>query len=247
MSLETPRLRGDKPARSGPYPLGEFPEDMGIRLARQFVHRLAVGHANITGDDWGEIFATAINGTHRHSPLGVTDVTWNGCSWSAKTVQSSRPFSQPVVRLISGRNSPNYSYGISDPLADLSRTGRAVLNIWNERVNLSLNDHDDLRVVVLVRNMDTLEFALFEYEAGRYSPNDFEWRLNERGNLEGFEISTGEHRFTWQPHGAQFTVIKRVPGSAYKFRIVRHPGLLEPQHVLNLVRFRENWVERVYD
>lgn len=26
----------------------------------------------------------------------------------------------------------------------------------------------------------------------------------------------------------------------------RHPGLLEPQHVLNLVRFRDNWVERVF-
>lgn len=218
---------------------------MGIRLARQFVHRLAVGNADITGDDWGEIFANAIDGEHRHSPLGVTDVTWNGCSWSLKTVQAAKPFSRPTVRLISGRNAPVYSYGISDPLVDLVKTGRAVLNIWNERVNQSLNDHDDLRIVVLVRNMDALEFALFEYEAGRYSPNDYEWRLNRHNNLQGYEISTGEHHFTWQPHGAQFTVIRRVPGSAYKFRIVHHPGLLEAQHVLDLVEFKDSWVERV--
>lgn len=246
MSSEPPRLRGSARARRGPYPLGEFPDDMALRLSRQIVHRLAVGQADLAGDDWGEIFATAISGNHRYSPVGVTDVTWNGCSWSAKTVQAARPFAQPIVRLISGRNSPSYSYGISDPLADIAATGQAVLNVWNERVNQSLNDHDDLRVVVLVRNMNTLEFSLFEYEAGRYSARDYEWRLNSHGNLEGYETGTGEHRFTWQPHGSQFTVIKRVPGSAYKFRIVRHPGLLESQHVLNLVRFNESWVERVF-
>lgn len=246
MSSEPPKLRGSSPARKGLYPLGEFPDDMAVNLSRQFVHRLAVGHANITGDDFGEIFATAISGTHYNSPLGVTDVVWENCSWSVKTVQATKPFEQPTVRLISGRNSPDYSYGISDPRKDLAMTGQAVLNIWNERVNQSLNDHDDLRVAVLVRNMDTLEFTLFEYEAGRYIPRDYEWRLNRRGNLEGYEIDNGEHRFTWQPHGAQFTVIKHVPGSAYKFRIIRHPGLLEAQHVLNLVRFKESWVERVF-
>ena len=220
---------------------------MAIRLARQFVHRLAVGNANITGDDFGEIFATAISGNHFHRPIGVTDVTWNGCSWSVKTIQSVRPFEQVTVRLISGRNSPVYSYGITDPFEDLARTGEAVLNVWNERVNQSLNDYDDLRVVVLVRNMDLLEFSLFEYEAGRYNPRDYEWRLNRNRNMEGYEVNVGEHRFTWQPHGSQFTVVKRIPGSAYKFRIIRHPGLLEPQHVLSLVRFGDEWVERVFD
>jgi hypothetical protein len=219
---------------------------MAVNLSRQFVHRLAVGHADITGDDFGEIFATAISGEHFNAPLGVTDVIWQNCSWSAKTVQASKPFKQTTIRLISGRNSPDYSYGIPNPRKDLAKTGAAVLNIWNARIDQSLHDYDDLRVVVLIRNMDKLEFTLFEYEAGHYVPNDYEWKLNARGNLEGYEVSTKEHRFTWQPHGAQFTVIKRVPGSAYKFRIVRHPGLLEPQHVLNLVRFKEDWVERIY-
>lgn len=246
MSPGHPRLRGESRTRKSLYPLGEFPDETALNLSRQFVHRLAVGQADISGDDFGEIFANAISGEHFHAPLGVTDVVWQSCSWSAKTVQAGRPFEQSIVRLISGRNSPDYSYGISNPREDLAKTGAAVLNIWNERVDQSFNNYDDLRVVVLVRNMDRLEFTLFEYEAGRYSPKDYEWRLNARDNLEGYEVSTGEHRFTWQPHGSQFTVIKRVPGSAYKFRIIRHPGLLEPQHVLNLVRFKDNWVERVY-
>jgi hypothetical protein len=99
--------------------------------------------------------------------------------------------------------------------------------------------------VTLLRNMSNLEFTLFEYEAIRYTPADYEWRLNKRKNLEGYDKVTRKHCFTWQPHGAQFMVIKDVPGSAYRFRIKRHPGLIEPQHVLNLVRFREDWIERV--
>lgn len=246
MPSKPPRLRGNKPSRKGPYPLGEFPDDMAVNLSRHIVHRMAVGQADITGDDFGEIYAAAISGEHFLKPLGVTDVVWENSSWSVKTVKVNKPFEHPVIRLITGRNSPDYSYGISDSRKDSAATGAAVLNIWNERVNQSLKQYDDLRVVVLVRNMDKLEFTLFEYEAGRYSPKDYEWRWNKRGNLEGYEVGAGEHRFTWQPHGAQFTVIKHVPGSAYKFRITRHPGLLEPQHVLNLVRFRDDWVERVF-
>ena len=74
MPSEPPRLRGRARARNQFYPLGEFPDDVVINIARQIVHRLAVGQADITGDDFGEIFAQAISGIHRHQPLGVTDV-----------------------------------------------------------------------------------------------------------------------------------------------------------------------------
>lgn len=245
MSSKKPRLRGKARARKSLYPLGEFPDDIVIGIARQVVHRLAVGHADITGDDFGEIFATAISGLHFDKPIGVTDVIWNGCSWSVKTVQAKKPFEVKSIRLISGRNSPQYSYGIDNPLEDISKTGEAVLNIWNQRVDQSMNEHDELRVVVFVRNMSTLEFSIFEYEAIRYIPGDYEWRLNRNKNLEAFEKNTNTHRFTWQPHGSQFTVIKPIPGSTYKFRITRHPGLIEPQHVLGLIGFKDDWVQKV--
>jgi len=41
-----------------------------------------------------------------------------------------------IIWLISGRSSPDYSYGISDPHENVQKTGRAVLEIWNERVNI---------------------------------------------------------------------------------------------------------------
>lgn len=245
MSSERPKLRGKAKARNERYPLGEIPDSVVINVGRLIVHRLAVGHADITGDDFGGIFASAIGGEHFYKPIGVTDVVWDGCSWSVKTVGAKEPFKQTTVRLITGRNSPVYSYGITDPLANVGNTGAAVLNVWNERVNQSFNDHDDLRVVVLMRNMDTLEFALFEYEAGRYTSEDYEWRVNAHGNLEGYVRGKDIHCFTWQPHGSQFTVIKQVPGSAYKFRITKRPGIIDPQRILASVGFDEKWIERV--
>ena len=241
MSKE-PRLKGKSKRRSGPYPLGEFPASLAVELGRHIVHRLAVGHADITGDDFGGIFAAAISGTHRQKPLGIADVEWNGCAWSVKTMQDKRPFEQTRIRAISGRNSPAFSGGIKDPFADIQATGRSVLSVWNARVDEALHAHDDLRILVIVRNMDTLEFTIFEHEATRFIPAEYTWSLNKDRNLEA-RNEAKEHCFTWQPHGSQFTIIYRVPKCAYRFRIKKRPAMLEEKHVLQLVGFDESWIE----
>lgn len=239
------RLRGQARRRNSPYPLGEIPHSIVVSLGKQIVHRLAVGVADITGDDFGGIFANAIGGHHRGQPLGIADVTWNDCAWSVKTVKANRPFVQPSVRLISGRNSPVYSSGIQDFFADIQATGSAVLNVWNARVNESLSQHEDLRIFVMVRNLSALEFTLFEFEAVRFIPANYQWQVNERNNFEGIDRVTGAHVFTWQPHGSQFTVLHHIPPSAYRFRIRKMPITLEERHVLQLVNFRDDWIEQV--
>lgn len=245
MSSEPPKLRGKSRAHRGPYPFGQFPDDIIVAIGRQIVHRLAIGHADISGEDFGGIFAQAISGEHLDRPEGLTDVIWNSsCSWSAKTIQSPHPFTVSTVRLISGRNSPAYSYGITDPRANVANTGAAVLEIWNERVAQSKNNYDDLRVVVLLRNMSTMQFAIFEYEPIRFTPSDYEWRIGDRNNLHGYDVRTHEQLFTWQPHGSQFTVFKHIPGSVCKFRIAHHVGQIEQQHVLRLVGFKPEWIVR---
>lgn len=244
MSKE-PRIRGRSRQRNAPYPLGEFPPSLAIEIGRHIVHRLAVGNADITGDDFGGIFASAISGQHRGRPLGIADVTWNGCAWSIKTIKDSKPFTKKVVRVISGRNSPIYSSDISDPFADIQATGRSILGVWNARVNESLNEHDDLRIFVFIRNVNTLEFSMFEFEATRYVAAQYRWELNKKKNFLGFDIQTNIHHFTWQPHGSQFTIHHRVPASAYRFRINRTVPIIEERHVLNIVGFRESWIEPV--
>ncbi len=245
MSIDDTRLRGNKARLHGPWPLGSFPRNVVVAIGKQLVHRMAIGHSDITGDDSGTIFANAIQGTHRESPLGIADVLLNGNAWSVKTIKAAKPFEQTVVRLISGRNSADYSLGVENPHADINATGKAILSIWNARVNESLGEHDDLRIAIFIRNMEAKEFVIFEEAATRYAGDDYRWEKNNRGNFEGYEKSTGEHKFTWQPHGSQFTIKRHVPGSAIKFIINKNPLLIEEEHVLRLAKFNDNWVEIV--
>jgi len=244
MSKE-PKLKGQSKRRSSPYPLGELPASLAVEIGKHIVHRLAVGQADITGDDFGTIFAKSINGNHRGKPLGIADVTWESCAWSIKTVQDKNPFTQTRVRVISGRNSPVYSSDIKDPFADIQATGSAILGVWNARVNESLNEHDDLRIFIMVRNMSTLEFTLIEFEAVRFVAANYSWELNAKRNFQGYDRATKVHCFTWQPHGSQFTILHHVPASAYRFRIKKRPGMIEERHVLNLIHFQDDWIEAV--
>lgn len=206
------------------------------------MHRLAIGHGDITGDDFGTIFAEAIGGDHRAKPLGVADVALNSGAWSIKTAQAKKPFTQKSVRLISGRNSPDYSLNIPDPHVNPSNTGRAVLAIWNARVNEALAEFNDLRIVVMIRNMQSREFLIFEEEAQRFTPTDYQWKFNKNGNLEGFSYPEGQHRFTWQPHGAQFTILRPVPGGARQFSINQNVPIVMPDTILASIRFKPDWI-----
>ena len=211
-----------------------------MEIGKAIVHRLAVGHSDISGDDFGTIFANAVEGQHRLQPLGIADVEWDGCAWSVKTLQAKQDAKR--VRLISGRNSPDYSLGISDPRADAEATGRAVLAIWNARVNEALAEWDELRIAVFARDMRTREFVIFEEEAQRFIPDDYRWRFNECRTLDGYEKATGEHRFVWQPSGSQFSIYRAVPGSARRFRIVPNVQIVDSASILAYIRFREDWI-----
>ena len=143
---------------------------------------------------------------------------------------------------ISGRCSPDYSYGITDPHEDIEKTGRAVLNIWNERVNIAQDYYNPLRTSVLVRSEDMLSFALFEEENHRYVASNYRWEENPNGNLIGIDLETGDTRFTWQPHGSQFTIHTRVPQNAIRFKI-KQPPKLDMEETLRQINYDDNWVE----
>ena len=226
-----------------PYPLNR-PSDQTIEgIGKRIVHLLAVGRADMTGDEWSRIFADAITGDNFGNPLGVADVAWNGCAWSVKTVKVRDPFNVGrKLRLISGRNSPYYSAGISDPMADIQATGRAVLEVYNHRIDEAREQHDDVRLIVLARNISILEFALYERPLVPVVVGNYVWQTNRRGNLEAIN-EAGEHAYTWQPHGSQFTIIERLPRSATLFRIKKHPGMLEMSVILQAVRFKPDWIE----
>ena len=129
----------------------------------------------------------------------------------------------------------------TDPHTDVAQTGAAVLSIYNERINLAKERYEPLRTNILIRNLNSMEFSLFEHDTVRYNTQEYEWRVNAKGNFEGFEIVTGMHKFTWQPHGSQFTILYDVSASTRKFRI-RRPPVLDFDDTMTQIGFDDSWV-----
>lgn len=241
--MKHPKLRdGRKLVTSELYPINEVPDDVIVNIAGYFAYLLYVGRKDISGNDWGDAFAKAIGGIHLDSPVGIADVVKGKMAWSMKTVKTKNPLTVKNVRLISGRCSPDYSYGITDPHENIEKTGRAVLGIWNERINLALDNYNPVRTLILVRSEDCLSFCLFEEDIHRYPSNDYVWSVNSNGNLIGKSVTTGETVFTWQPHGSQFTIHEAIPHNSVRFTL-RKPPVTSVDAILTAMDFKPDWVE----
>jgi hypothetical protein len=238
---KSPRLRTVDKANP-PYPLNQFPSDFGLKLGKEIVYILATkSTSDIAGEEWEQIFATCINGLWKPSNVGLDDVVLANCAWSAKSVKSSKPHTQKVIRLISGRNSPTYSYDQKNLDVDPQVTGYQVLEIWNSRVDSIRAKFSNLRTVVLIKSDDLTELAVFEFNTVFYPMDHYIWRENKKGNLEGFDIVTKTHKFTWQPHGSQFTIIEPVPDDCLLIKI-KKPAKLKKDEVLTALNFDDKWI-----
>ena len=243
---QKPKLRDSKQittkllATQPLYPLNLFPENIIKKIGSYFVYLIYIGRKDISGEDWGDAFADSVGGIHLDSPVGIADVVLGKNCWSMKTVKAKEPFSSTNIRLISGRCSPDYSYGITDPHKDIQKTGEAVLNIWNERINMANDHYSHVRTIILIRSYDLLSYRLFEEKTIRYRTTDYHWKVNNNGNLIGLDAYE-RVCFTWQPHGSQFTIHTEVPKDAIKF-CVRKPPKLQKEDVYKAIDFNENWI-----
>lgn len=241
--MNRPKLRDSKKLKTDElYELGRPPESVIKRFGAHIAYLIHMGRTDITGDDWGDMFAETIGGTHLSCPIGIADVTHGKMAWSMKTVKATNPFTSSNIRLISGRCSPDFSFGITDPHQDIQRTGKAVLAVWNERINIAYDEYNPVRVGILVRNNNLSEFCFFEEFIERYKTSDFVWEENRNGNLIGINKETGVTQFTWQPHGSQFTIHTKVPTDAIRFKVKR-PPIISMDEVLKSIKFDESWVE----
>lgn len=237
-----PRLRTVDKARP-PYPLNKFPKEFGYNLGREIVYLLATKSKPVLeGAEWEDIFAGCIGASWKPSNVGLDDVILGSCAWGAKTVKARCPSEQKSVRLISGRNSPAYSFGESKVKnVEPNRLGEQILSIWNERVSAVREHFNNLRTIVLIKSSSLEEVVVYEFNTIRYDADLYRWEWNKRKNLEGFEKSSGMHRFTWQPHGSQFTIIEDVPDDALIVRI-KLPQKLNKEVVLKGIGFNKDWV-----
>lgn len=197
----------------------------------------------LEGTDWEQIFARLIGARWKPSNVGLDDVVLEQTAWGAKTVKNDNPATASRIRLISGRNSPVYSFGdreVSECNPD--ELGEKVLSIWNERVAAIRKHYKHLRTVVLIKSEDLLEIAVFEFDTVIFPESHFAWKWNKRKNLEGYNKRTDEHKFTWQPHGSQFTIIENVPKDRLAIRI-KQPPLLNQEDILAAMNFDPSWIE----
>jgi len=241
--MKKPKLRTVEKYKP-PFTLNEFPKDFHITLGREVIYLLASRITpRLEGSDWEEIFTRLIGGRWKPTNVGLDDVLLEQTAWSAKTVKYSTPSKAKKVRLISGRNSLSYSYDVDEILrSDPNKVGEMVLNIWNERVSSIRAKYQHLRTVVLVKSDDLLELAVFEIDTDIYPTNSYTWTWNKNKNLVGHHKQSQYHRFTWQPSGSQFTIVKDVPKKRLALRL-RQPESLNRDAVLKTLKFDDSWVE----
>ena len=135
MDKKSPKLRTVNKSIP-PFPLNDFPKDFPFLLGKELIYLLASkGKPELEGSDWENIFANCIGAEWKPSNVGLDDIIMGNTAWGAKTVKSTHPTKQKKVRLISGRNSPVYSFGDKiDTNADPNIVGKSILDIWNGRV-----------------------------------------------------------------------------------------------------------------
>lgn len=241
---QRPKLRtADK--ISAPYKLNSFPKDFHLKVAREIVFILATkGVPSIEGPEWERIFANAIGADWLPSNIGLDDVVLGNTAWGAKTVKSAvKDFRNlKKVRLISGRNSPVFSYGDTvDVTHDPNDVGAKVLEIWNDRVISVRSRFENLRTVVLIKSNDLSQVAIYEFDTIMYVPETFNFSWNKNNNLEGFDKLTGLKTFTWQPHGSQFTIHEHIPEDVLILSI-KSPEIVDKDTIIKATGFNPGWV-----
>ena len=151
-----PRLRTVNKAVA-PYEINKFPKTFIDTFAKDIVYSWATKPSmSLEGNEWEQIFAECIGADWKPSNVGLDDVVLDNCCWGAKTVFGTANLArQKSVRLISGRNSPTFSYGVDKITSeDPDVIGKMVHEIWNERVSAVRQHFKFVRTVVLVKAKD---------------------------------------------------------------------------------------------
>lgn len=151
MKQKTPKLRNVNKSKPV-FSLNRFPKSFPLLLGKEIIYLLATkGKSDLEGSDWESIFADCIGADWKPSNVGLDDVVLGNTTWGAKTIKYKHPSKQKRIRLISGRNSPVYSYGEKiDTNANPKLIGKLVLGIWNERVSAIREKYKHVRSIVLI-------------------------------------------------------------------------------------------------
>ena len=231
-----PKIRSSKNAV---HPLNEIPRKVIIEICKRLAFREYMGENDLTGDQWAQVFAEAIDGDFKKSMTDLPDVTKNSTFWSAKTIRHSTDVnSLNLFPIISGRNNIFKSFNLEkgfDPVSKPNESGEMILEIWNSRLKNAISNFADARECVLIRNPNMDDFILFEKKLHFFDPKKYTWEPNENDNLYGYD-SEGINCFRWQ-NTAQFTIMETLPQNFIHFKIPKHNQRITLEEVLGVIGF----------
>jgi hypothetical protein len=211
------------------------------KFAKEWLFTCLFG-TDITWETFEEITANVLGGVRLEARKGLIDVHKKTCGWSLKTVKANKPYECRRVRLISGRHGLR-DYNIKNPWRNAQNSGNKVLTIYNKKVIEAANAFKDVPLLALIRNAIKQEFVLFEEPLRLVEPRQYVWVFNENDNIEAFDRK-GVHRFTFQPRGAQFTMVKNVPVDAVRFKINQRLEPIDKQNWIENLRLEDGWIQR---
>ena len=191
----------------GGHPVGEIPDRvLDAVFADISVHQPLVD-SSIDWRDWERAWAYATGGRRLGSNKRLVDVESGDISWSVKSMETG--FSPSGrVHAITSRLDVTKQRGVSDLLSDVNATGRAALEMWNEKIaseHSRSNDGGlvssvlDLRLIVIGRVNGTPNYVFHERKLLPENIASYLWSKNASGNIEGYVGK--EHRATFLLNG----------------------------------------------
>jgi hypothetical protein len=182
------------------------------RLEERLTIHKFFGNQDMSGKQWEQIYAYAIDTPWVSSNEKIIDVKKGFSAYSAKTVKQKNPLSAETARIIKCRPDPRHEYKMSITPGQTSpkNIGDSVLQIWNDRFDLLSKTYTTLEETILIRSHDLNSFCFFNNPLKKYDPKQFVWSWNTNSNLVGYDLNN-EHIFTWQPSGSQWTKKVKIP------------------------------------
>ena len=215
-------------------------EDFAYALSSELVGVLLNKFgAAISNAEWTSLFARIVRADRVSLDYYWSVMVRDEIAWCAKVLNILHPHNARHVDLIFDDFAREDGH-TEDP----NQLGEMILGIWNARITDVRKKFATTRTVVLIKGEDLSTVSVFEEEALKYLPEDYEWEWNQRGNLEGYLKGTDVKKFTWQPHGSQFTITTKVPDNRLKLRIKRPPAFSRDE-VLTQLKFDPSWIEIV--
>lgn len=80
------------------------------------------------------------------------------------------------------------------------------------------------------------KWMTYHFAIGKADINGEDW-----GDIFAKAIGSEQHKFTWQPHGSQFTILYDLPSSVKKFKVKR-PPVFDFENMIKEIGFDESWV-----